>query len=179
MKTMAQVNNEYAKALFELALETGSAKEISSALDFVLEEMEENPEYIDFLSSPNIPKAERIAAIEQAFTGSVPEYVVFFLSILCERERIRSIKECISEYKRLCDAADKISVACVRSAVELSDGQKTALTEKLQKLCGNRVVLDCTVDETLIGGMTVELDGKVIDGSIRRKLHELKEVMHK
>lgn len=178
MKTMAQVINEYATALFSLSEETGTTKEISASLNTVLAVVEENPEYLDFLSSPNIPKSERIDAIEKAFSGE-QEYVVSFLSLLCEKGRIREIRECISEFKQLCDAADKISVAQVTSAVELSDSQKKALTEKLQKLCGNRVTLECKTDSSLIGGMTVEIDGKVIGGSIKNQLHQLKEVMYK
>ena len=137
-----------------------------------------NPEYLDFLSSPNIPKSERIAAIEQAFSGE-HEYIVSFLSLLCEKGRIREIRECISEFKQLCDAADKISVAQVTSAFELSESQRSALTAKLQKLCGNRVVLDCKTDNSLMGGVIVSVDGKVIDGSVRHQLHQLKEVMYK
>ena len=175
---MAQVINEYAEALFDLSVEAGSQKEISTALDTVLSVVDENPEYLDFLSSPNIPKSERVAAIGQAFSGE-HEYVVSFLSLLCEKGRIREIRECISEFKQLCDAADKISVAQVISAVELSESQKAALTAKLQKLCGNRVVLDCRTDRSLMGGMVVSIDGKVIDGSIRHQLHQLKEVMYK
>lgn len=175
---MAQVIKEYAMALFDLAQETDSVQEISDSLDTVLALFEENPEYMDFLSSPNIPKSERIAAIEQAFTGSVPENVVSFLSLFCERGRIRSLKECISEYRQLCDAANRISVADVASAVELTEAQKSALVQKLEKICGNAVVLNCTVDESLLGGMVVSVDGKVIDGSVKHKLRELKEVMH-
>ncbi len=178
MKTMAQVINEYAEALFDLSEEAGIKKEISAALDMVLSVVDENPEYLDFLSSPNIPKAERVAAIEQAFSGE-HEYVVSFLSILCEKSRVREIRECISEFKQLCDAADKISVAQVTSAVKLSENQKAALTGKLRKLCGNRVVLDCRTDKSLMGGMVVSIDGKVIDGSIKHQLNRLKEVMYK
>ena len=178
MIAMAQVIKEYATALFDLAQETDSVQEISDALDTVGAIFEENPEYVDFLSSPNIPKSERIAAIEQAFKGNAPDYVVSFLSLFCERGRIRSLEECISEYKQLCDAANKISVADVSSAVELTEAQQSALKKKLEKICGNAVVLNCQVDSTLLGGMVVYVDGKVIDGSIKHKLHELKEVMH-
>ena len=176
---MAQVIKEYAMALFSLAQETDAVNEISEALDTVSAVMKENPEYTDFLASPNIPKSERTAAIEQAFSGSVPEHVVSFLSILCDRGRIRNLSECISEYRQLCDAANRISVAEISSAVELTENEKSALTKKLEKLCGNSVVLNCTVDPSLIGGMVVSVDGRVIDGSIRHRLHELKEVMHK
>lgn len=176
---MAQVIKEYAMALFSLAQETDAVNEISEALDTVSAVMKENPEYTDFLASPNIPKSERAAAIEQAFSGSVPEHVVSFLSILCDRGRIRNLSECISEYRQLCDAANRISVAEISSAVELTENEKSALTKKLEKLCGNSVVLNCTVDPSLIGGMVVSVDGRIIDGSIRHRLHELKEVMHK
>lgn len=176
---MAQVIKEYAEALFELSQETGNTDEISAALDTVSALMEENPEYLDFLSSPNIPKAERVGSVEQAFEGKIHEYVLSLLSILCDRGRIRNLSECISEYRQLCDEANRISVAEVVSAVELSDSEKSSLTVKLEKLCGNTVVLSCKTDASILGGMIVTVDGKVIDGSIRHKLHELKEVMHK
>ena len=70
------------EALFALALETGSVKEYSEALDIVLNLMKENPEYIDFLSSPDIPKQERVGALESAFGGKIPETVVSFLCLL-------------------------------------------------------------------------------------------------
>ena len=176
---MAQVIKEYAMALFSLAQETDAVKEISEALDTVSAVMRDNPEYTELLASPNISKAERVEAVEQAFTGTVPEHVVSFLALLCERGRIRSLSECISEYRQLCDAANRISVAEVSSAVELTEDEKSALKNKLEKLCGNSVVINCTVDPSLLGGMVVAVDGRVIDGSIKHRLHELKEVMHK
>ncbi|HAX83278.1 MAG TPA: ATP synthase F1 subunit delta, partial [Ruminococcaceae bacterium] len=91
---MAQISNEYAEALFALAMENESVKEYSEALDIVLKVMIENPEYIDFLASPDIPKQERVGAIESAFGGSIPETVVSFLCLLCDRGRIHTLKDC-------------------------------------------------------------------------------------
>ena len=91
MTAMAQISNEYAEALFALALETGSVKEYSEALDIVLNLMKENPEYFDFLSSPDIPKQERVGALESAFGGKIPETVVSFLCLLCDRGRIHTL----------------------------------------------------------------------------------------
>lgn len=179
MTAMAQISNEYAEALFALALETGSVKEYSEALDIVLNLMKENPEYIDFLSSPDIPKQERVGALESAFGGKIPEMVVSFLCLLCDRGRIHMLKDCISDYKKLSDAADGVSMAEVISAVELTEDEKTALKSKLEDFCGHRVELDCSVDKSLIGGVKVTVDGKVIDGSVKQKLHELKGAMYR
>lgn len=176
---MAQISNEYAEALFALAIEDGRVKEYAEALDVVLNEINENPEYIEFLASPDIPKQERVEAIEAAFGGRIPENVVSFLSLLCDRGRIRTLVDCISDYKKLSNASDGLSTAEVVSAVEMTEEEKVALGSKLEKLCGHRVELDCSVDASLIGGIKVSVDGKVIDGSVKRKLHELKGAMYR
>ena len=47
------------------------------------------------------------------------------------------------------------------------------------KHLGHRVELDCSVDKSLIGGVKVTVDGKVIDGSVKQRLHELKGAMYR
>ena len=64
------------------------------------------------------------------------------------------------------------------SAVPLKDEEAEALRIGLEKKFSRKVTLRCAVDPGLIGGMRVEIDGRVIDGSIRNKLDKIKEVMH-
>ena len=173
---MAQRSKEYGEALFSLALECGKADEYSTALDTVLTVFNENPEYVDFLASPSIPKAERVDALEKAF-NSMPEHIVSFVSLLCERGRIREFDACVKEYKELLDASKHISTAKVVSAAALTDSEKEKLQIKLEKMSGQTVMLDCSVDESLLGGLIIEIDGKVMDGSLKRRLHEVKEVI--
>ena len=80
---MIQTEREYAEALFSVALEENSAEEYLEALLTVRQVIGENPEYIEFLASPAIPMSERAVAIDEAF-GSMPEYVVSFIKLLCE-----------------------------------------------------------------------------------------------
>lgn len=175
---MTQTIKEYAEALFCLAKEENRLSEISDSLDTVSKVLNENPEYLDFLTSPNIKKEDRIQAIEDAFSGSIEEYVVSFLCLLCEKGRFDSIHICISEFKAFCDMVNRVSVAQVTSAVELDENEKSALKAKLESVCGNSVILECFVDPSVVGGLIVCIDGKIIDGSIRNKLHELKGVMY-
>ena len=70
-----------------------------------------------------------------------------------------------------------LSSAHVVSAIELSNEEKTALIEKLEKLTGNTVAAEYEINESIIGGVIVNIDDKVIDGSIRHKLQEVKEVI--
>ena len=137
------------------------------------------PEYIDFLSSPSIPLQERLDAINEAFASSIPENVVSFIKLLCEKGRIRSLLGCIDEYKKLLDVQNSISTAYVKSAVELTDEEKEKLKDKLEVKCGHAIVLECSVDQSLMGGIVVEIDGKIIDGSLKNRLYEVKDVISK
>ncbi len=177
--TMNNMTGEYAEALFALACENNSLKEYSSSLNTVLGFMEESPQYVELLASPSIPIDERLEAIDAAFGDLLPEHVLSFLKILCERQKIRGLRDCVREYDALLDACRNVSAANVISALELTQQQKDELKSKLEKMSGKDVVMNCSVDKSLIGGIVVEIDGRVIDGSLRHSLSEVKDVMGK
>ena len=172
-------SKSYAGALFSLAAESGNQQEVSRALEVVTQALRESPEYIEFLAAPSIPMDERSAAIDAAFHGRVPEVVVSFLQVLCRRGHARSFFACAEEYRRLLDHAKRVAQARIVSAVELSAAQKQALVEKLERRSGKRVEAEYIVDGTLLGGLVVEMEGRVLDGSLKKDLQHVKEVIEK
>jgi F-type H+-transporting ATPase subunit delta len=176
---MMQMSKEYAEALFALAMENDKQNEYALSLECIQEILLDNPEYIDFLSSPGITLATRLDAIEKAFGDSIEQNVVSFVKLLCEKGRIRAIKSCIEEYKKLLNAEKSISTAIVTSAIELTEEEKQRLTDKLEVKSGHSVILECKIDKSLIGGLVIELDGKMIDASVKGRLGEVKDVISK
>lgn len=174
---MTETSKEYAVALFELAVEDGIEKTISDGLKTVSRILRETPEYLDFLASPNIPVGERTEAVDKAFSGSVHEYVVSFLKVLTEKNSIRYIHKTISDFEDLYHAKDGISTAKVISAVPLKKNEKESLKKKLEAYCGHMVVMECIVNRAILGGMIVHVDGKVLDGSLRRRLQDIKKTI--
>ncbi len=174
---MMEISKEYSQALFMLAKENSKEKEYEKALSVVNNAISDNPEYLDFLSSPQVPINERLSALDEAFSKALPEYVLSFVKLLCERGHISSLMACIKEYKKILDFYEKKTIAYVKSALELTEEEKVKLQEKLEKISGRSVILECSVDKSLMGGMIVELDGKVIDGSIKHHLHKVKDVI--
>jgi F-type H+-transporting ATPase subunit delta len=174
---MSDRNKEYAEALFALAAETKQEKAYLEALQVVGDALTAEPDYVDLLAAPSVPVSERTALLEQAFGDVVPEQVLSFLQIVCAHGQIRTLPDCIEEYHRLYQAAVAMSTAYVTSAVALTDDQKARLGEKLAAKFGRRIDLVCTVDEHLLGGITVRLDGVVLDGSLRRRLQAVKDVI--
>lgn len=174
---MSRVSSEYAKALFMLAMENEKGGEYEKALDTVSEAFSENPVYIEFLTSPGIPLDERLGALEKAFADSLPREVLSFLKLLCEKRHIAEFAECAEQYKSLLNELGKVSNAKVTSAVELTDEEKSALKAKLEKMSGHTVLPEYTIDKSILGGLIVEMDGKVMDSSLQKHLKDVKDVI--
>ena len=174
---MSDISNEYAKALFMLALENNAREEYKNALELVEEVFSENPKYIEFLSGLAIPLDERLNALESAFADAVPREILSFLKILCEKKHIEEFSDCIEKYYAMDNDINRIVNATVTSAVELSDEEKSSLEEKLEKTSGHKVMIEYVIDESIIGGLIVEMDGKIIDTSLKKHLKDVKDVI--
>lgn len=72
-----------------------------------------------------------------------------------------------------------ISNARIVSAVPLTEAEKSALLEKLKKISGHSVFAQYETNETLLGGVTIYMDGKIMDGSLKHRLNEIKDVIGK
>lgn len=176
---MSQINKEYAEALFAIAKEANKESEVFDSLKFVSDVFSENPVYIDFLSTPSISKKERLGALSAAFANEIDEDVLSFVSLLCSNGQIRSFSGEVKVYEDLYRMSQKISVADVYSAVILTEEEKEKLKRKLEILTGNDIQLNCCVDKSLIGGISVKIDDKIIDGSVKHRIDEIKEVIDK
>ena len=175
---MTQIGREYGTALFMLACENNKKREYAEALETVCAVFGADPEYIELLASPSIPMSERLGAVEVAFGASVPEDVVSYIQLLCEKGRISCFYESVEEYNKLLDESERISNAKITSAVLLTDEEKEKLKEKLEGMCKRTVEMEFFVDEAIMGGIVAEIDGKVLDGSLRSRLQDIKEVIN-
>ena len=174
---MSDISNEYAEALFSLAVENGSERAIMKELEGIKAVFDENAELCELLSSPAVPINDRIDVIDSVFSECAQEYVISFIKLLCEKRRASIFFECVEKYRALLDAKEATVTASVTSAVALTDAEKAALKQKLEKMSGKTVVLECSIDPSILGGLIVTMDGTVTDGSLRHRLHEVKEVM--
>lgn len=174
---MERISRDYAVALFDIAKENSEEETVYRDLERVNEVFSEFPEYTEMLSAPSIPLQKRLAAVNEAFGKIVCEKVLSFVGILCKNSKIKTFSDCFREFEDLYSTDTKTVSAEVFSAVPLSEEQKNKLCKKLEKITGKTVVLDCKIDEKLIGGVTVKVDGKIIDGSVQRRLDDIKEVI--
>ena len=175
---MNDLVKEYGGALFELAYDENKADGILAETRAIKDFFVRDAEYVRFLSSPNIPIDERIKAVGEAFDGKVDKFVSSFIKMMTERGYARHIGECFDEYERRYYDKNNISVVSVRSAVALTDAQKSALFANLSKKTGKKIELSCEVDPSLIGGISVYVDGKLYDGSVSAHIEKLRRALY-
>ncbi len=171
------ISNEYAEALFELALEEKATDAYYKELKSISAIFEGDMEYIEFLSSPSIPTEEKLGAISVAFEGKVNDNVVSFLKLLCERGRAELFFACLDDFERLYNESKRVMLVTVTSATELSDSEKEKLIVALEKKHSLKVELKCIIDKSILGGIIVETESSVLDGSLKRKLRDVKDVI--
>ncbi len=174
---MLSTSNDFAAALFMLAVEEDKLNEIYNDLIKVKEAFRENPDYAVLLNSPSLSKAQRAELISGAFGSSIGEYTLNFLKVMCEHNRITGIDDCIKVFSALKKQAENRVTAKIYSAVPLDDTQLSRLKEKLQKKLSSEVKIKTFIDKNMLGGIKIEFEDKVIDGSVKKQLHDIKEVI--
>ncbi len=174
---MNELSREYAGALFIIASEKNCKSEYASYLDTLCQSFSDEPMYLEFLHSPAISTTEKISSLSKIFSSLVPEDVLSFIQLMCEKGRINLIFEATQAYKYLVAQSEKIVEASITSAVELNDDEKKKLQLKLENKFNCTVNTIFKIDPSLLGGIIVEIDGKILDGSVKNRLRDLKEVI--
>ena len=167
---MTQTARMYGGSLYELAAEEQLEEVLLEQIGQIRQIFRENPDYLSLLCELSLSKEERTDMIEKAFGAQAERYLVNFLKLLCERNILNEYAGCCEEFTRRYNIDHHISEAVAISAIPLTDAQKQALQERLEKATGKTVHLTAKVQPSLIGGLCVELDGERWDGSVSSRL---------
>lgn len=170
---------EYARALFMLSLEENSSDEFLKSVTKIEEIFKNYTRYLELLSSPVITIDEKSELIDEAFSKNTNNYVVSFLKLLCKKGHIKDFSKCAREFDKLYKVLNNITTARVVSATKLCEVEKSELIKKLQKLFKKTVELELSVDSSILGGLIISIEDKVIDRSLRNSLFGIKDVIGK
>ena len=160
----------YATAMLNLSKSSGQADGLRQELADVAGLLVGQPEFEVFLSNPTVGAEARQRMIEKVFRGRFGDVLVDSLQVLNRKDRLGLIRSIADAYRLLHDELMKRIEVHVRTAVPLSDAMRAKLRTKLAAKTGKQAELVETVDETLIGGMIVQINDEKYDNSVLRKL---------
>ena len=167
----------YAEALFRLA----SAEEVADRVEEELHEIERlyhsNAEMKEFINNPRVKAEGKKDALSELLGDKLSRITLNHMHLIVDQERGRMLPKIAEEYYRLAGEARAKITAEVVTALPISDDTRAKLGEHLGKLTKKDVYLRARVDESILGGAIVRIGDKVLDGSVRNKLKQLKEQM--
>jgi F-type H+-transporting ATPase subunit delta len=167
----------YAKAIFSLGKEQNKVDTYAESLAAIAE-LYENSELgvADALTNPLYPlEARQKVMAKIAESVDADAIMTSFLNLLIEKKRVDVLPDIAREVQVMVDREENISHGSVTSAVKLNKALLKKIQATLEKITGNKVILETQVDPSIIGGIVAKVGDLVLDGSIRTQLNGLKE----
>lgn len=165
--------NKIGKTLFNIAKENNVLSEVGNDLTQCSKAILDENSFITLMNNPNISKEQKSQFIDKTFIG-VNEYVVNVIKILAGNLKVSLISDVLDVYTELINFFDNKVVVKVESVYELSSEEMSKLGESIkEKLKVDNVEVNNEIDKSLIGGLRISYNGKVIDSSIKAKIKDM------
>jgi F-type H+-transporting ATPase subunit delta len=165
----------YSTALFQLAREAGQEEQVGKEIAEFFS-VYSSSELRSILTNPAfaVDSRKRIL-IQVANAQGLSVLTTHFLSLLLERDRLGHLPGIVSSYQRLLNQAKGRVEGKLTAARPLEPAHLERLLGTLRGLSGKEVVLHQETDPELIGGLRVELEGKVYDGTVSIQLEKMRQ----
>lgn len=172
----SSIARRYAKALFELALESNRVEEVGSQLQSLLSAFESSEESRAVMMAPVLTGDERVKLVE-ALLAALPldPIVANALRLLAERSRLADLPDIVGGYTDLADRHVGRVRAQVTTAIAISEEQVQQIAQSLSGATDRKVTVERKVDPTILGGVVAQIGSIVYDGSLRTQLEEMKK----
>lgn len=166
-----QAGKRYAQAAFSLATESGTVARWRSDLGDVAAILAESG-LAPVLADRRIPLDQRLAMVERAL--DVQPLALNLAKLLVSKGRSLDARAVADAFGRLADEQEGLAHAQVVAAVEIGAQQLAGIEQRLSASLGKRVQATATVDPSILGGIVVRIGDRLIDGSVRTRLKQLR-----
>jgi F-type H+-transporting ATPase subunit delta len=174
----AAIVDRYARAIFELGVETQQLAALSEELRRFAAVYGSSRELRTVGDSPLIPEEQRDAVLEDlAARLGLGQLATSAVRLLARRRRLPALPDVAKRLESLVDEKAGIVRAKVVSAAPLSEEFYTKLAQKLEQRTKKKVVIEREHDPSLIAGVITKIGDHTIDGSLRGRLQDLERQM--
>jgi F-type H+-transporting ATPase subunit delta len=167
----------YGTAIFELARAEGELERVESEMSAVTAAVSGSAELRSTLTDPQLPLDRKRAILEDLIGGRASSLTVGLVQLIVGQGRVSDLADITRSLHEAAAASRHKAMAEVRTAVALDDATVERLTRALSEATGRTVEVKLVVDPSVIGGVVARIGDTVIDGSISRKVDELRQVV--
>ncbi len=167
----------YAQALLDLAEERGKRPAVVDDCRELARVLGEDASALAGLEDPRVGKERAKQALAEAFAKALQPETLDLIRLLVDRNRLSDLAAIATEAVKRAERAAGVVHIAATTASELTTTARSSLEPGLKRSFGPGVVLHATVDPSILGGVTLRVDDTFVDGSVRRQLSEMKNVI--
>ena len=168
----------YSLALFELSEENNLLSQIEDQSSSILNLIEQSEDFSNLIKDPTTSQEDLLKVINTISENNKFESLFKnFLSFLIQKRRFFFIERILKSFIEICSRKRGELKAELKSAKQLSNEEIAKLTEELTKNFSSKIKLNYKHDESLIGGLVVQVGSTMVDTSIKNKLQQIENRM--
>lgn len=172
--SMSRVAIRYARAIFELGVESGQLTVLTEQLREVAAACRTSPELGRLFDDPLLEVADQTKVIDALSNRlGLSQTARSTLRLLVARGRMNTLSDIVDQLVSMADDRAGVVRATVTSAQPLMPPQSVAIRDELERLTGKRVIVDHRQDASLLGGWVARVADHVVDASLRGRFAEI------
>ncbi len=167
------VARRYAMSLFQVAQEKGQLDQMVSDYQLVLSFLKQDPRLGELLHHQRLSMGSKKEIARELWQNRVSRLFLSFVELLIDRHRERFLEAIYDLFASQVRQLRNIVIAEVRTAFPLNQQAERGLIKTLEQLTGKQIELETSLHPELIGGLTVRIGDRIIDGSTTKQLQLL------
>jgi len=165
----------YAEALYRAAEKAGNVEEVLDELESLVDGVfGQNPGLELLFASAAVGYKRKNEIITHTFEGRASQVFTQFMRVLNDHARLDMIRPIAGAFRTLYNRRSRRLAVRVRSAVPLTEAERSQLTEDVRAASGMEPILNEAVDPEILGGLIVQVQDWVYDASVRTRLAEIR-----
>lgn len=176
---ITSVSLQYAQALFELARDNQQIDEYANYLKVSKQLLIDDKKNNQALNHPSVSIQDRKEIIEYTFQSYVTSTFLNFLKVLVDNQRLNELGDILDAYQHLRDVQNKVCHATAYVRYPLEEKEQQKIIQKLEQQFEKKVILSIIIDESIMGGIKIVVDGKIVDATIQTEMLDLKNQLKK
>ena len=168
----------YSLALYELSTESNVTSQIEEQSISVLKLLEQSQDFSNLIKDPTTSQDDLLKVVNTISENyKFDQLLKNFLSFLIQKRRFFFVERILKSFIEICSVKRGELKAELRSAKQLSNEEIKQITEELTKNFSSKIKLNYKHDESLIGGLVVQVGSTMVDTSIKSKLQQIENRM--
>ena len=170
--------SRYSLALYELAKDSNLISQTEANSIAFLNLISKNKDFNNLIKDPTLNRSILLNIVKAISTNFKLENLFKnFLTFLIAKRRFFYVEKILKSFNEICSEKRGELKAVIKSAKELTQNEIDKITEELSNNFKSKIKLNYNYDQSLIGGLVVQVGSTMIDTSIKKKLQQIETKM--